>query len=76
MSRALTLSLGQHSARGRKDRNQDFHGAITPTGPQLELKGVAVALADGISTSAEAALTRPRSTVKPVWKRASPTSIV
>ena len=51
MSRALTLSLGQHSARGRKDRNQDFHGALIPDEPLLGLKGIAVALADGISTS-------------------------
>lgn len=51
MSRALTVSLGQHSARGRKPRNQDFHGAVVPTGAALALKGVAVALADGISPS-------------------------
>src|SRR5690606_9643560 len=31
---------------------------------------------EGISTVAHAALRRPRSTVKPVWKSASPTSIV
>ncbi len=31
---------------------------------------------DGTSTTADAALRRPRSTVKPVWNSASPTSIV
>ncbi|GEO99901.1 bifunctional protein-serine/threonine kinase/phosphatase [Methylobacterium haplocladii] len=48
----LTVSLGQHSARGRKDANQDFYGALVPRQPDLGLKGVAVALADGISSSA------------------------
>ncbi len=31
---------------------------------------------EGTSTAADAALSRPRSTVKPVWNRARPTSIV
>jgi serine/threonine protein phosphatase PrpC len=47
----LKVSLGQHSDRGRKESNQDFHGACVPGGPQLGSKGVAVALADGISSS-------------------------
>jgi serine/threonine protein phosphatase PrpC len=47
----LKLSIGQHSDRGRKEANQDFHGAMIPTEPVLGLKGVAVALADGISSS-------------------------
>src|SRR5690606_37473 len=33
-------------------------------------------LIEGMSTRADAALRRPRSTVKPVWNRARPTSIV
>ncbi|GJE54363.1 MULTISPECIES: bifunctional protein-serine/threonine kinase/phosphatase [Methylobacterium] len=48
----LTVSIGQHSARGRKAANQDFHGALVPRQPDLGLKGIAVALADGISSSA------------------------
>src|SRR4030095_7585610 len=40
-----------HSDRGRKESNQDFHGAMIPGEPVLGLKGVAVALADGISSS-------------------------
>jgi len=48
----LTISLGQYSTAGRKRENQDFHGAITPEGERLVSKGVAIALADGISTSA------------------------
>ncbi|MDR7039594.1 serine/threonine protein phosphatase PrpC/predicted Ser/Thr protein kinase [Methylobacterium sp. BE186] len=48
----LTLSLGQHSERGRKATNQDFHGALIPERPTLALKGAAVAIADGIGSSA------------------------
>ena len=51
MSSALTVSVGQHSDRGRKEANQDFHGIRIPTEPQLSSKGVAFALADGISSS-------------------------
>lgn len=47
----LTISLGQYSRQGRKAVNQDFHGAYTPPEPQLSLKGIAIALADGISSS-------------------------
>lgn len=48
----LTLSLGQHSEAGRKETNQDFHGALIPEQPALALKGAAVAVADGIGSSA------------------------
>ncbi len=51
MVRALAVSIGQHSDKGRKDLNQDFHGAIVPAGTELAMKGVALAIADGISTS-------------------------
>ena len=47
----LKISLGQHSERGRKEINQDFHGAWIPEEPLLGAKGVAIALADGISSS-------------------------
>ncbi|MET0532832.1 MAG: bifunctional protein-serine/threonine kinase/phosphatase [Steroidobacter sp.] len=47
----LQVSLGQHSIAGRKDSNQDFHGACIPDEPQLTTKGIAVALADGVSSS-------------------------
>lgn len=50
MSR-LAISIGQHSDKGRKEANQDFHGALIPEEPLLSLKGIAVVLADGISTS-------------------------
>lgn len=51
MSTQLRIAIGQCSDRGRKPTNQDFHGAIVPNEPQLSAKGVAVALADGISSS-------------------------
>jgi serine/threonine protein phosphatase PrpC/ribosomal protein L39E len=51
MTENLRVTIGQHSTAGRKAVNQDFHGALIPRGPLLAAKGVAVALADGISTS-------------------------
>ncbi|MBI2276289.1 MAG: bifunctional protein-serine/threonine kinase/phosphatase [Dechloromonas sp.] len=52
MNQQLKVSVGQHSAAGRKEINQDFHGALVPREPQLTAKGVALALADGVSSSA------------------------
>lgn len=51
MLQQLRVSIGQYSDKGRKQINQDFHGAFIPTGSQLDLKGVSLALADGISSS-------------------------
>src|SRR5437899_12288701 len=51
MPGALKISAGQYSDRGRKETNQDFHGMLIPEEPQLSSKGIAVALADGISSS-------------------------
>ena len=51
MARELKISIGQHSDKGRKEINQDFHGALIPEQPALGLKGIAIALADGISSS-------------------------
>lgn len=48
----LKITMGQHSDKGRKEINQDFHGAYVPLEPQLSVKGIAIALADGISSSA------------------------
>ena len=47
----LKISVGQHSDKGRKKTNQDFHGVLIPAEPLLSLKGIAVVLADGISSS-------------------------
>ena len=52
MDQPLTLSVGQHTDRGRKDANQDCHGAVVPREPQRSTKGAALALADGIGSSA------------------------
>jgi serine/threonine protein phosphatase PrpC len=51
MSRQLKITAGQYSDKGRKEINQDFHGVLVPREPQLGSKGIAIALADGISSS-------------------------
>lgn len=51
MSDTLAVSIGQSSRAGRKPENQDFHGAIVPSGAALALKGITLAIADGISSS-------------------------
>ena len=48
----LKISVGQYSDSGRKETNQDFHGVLIPDEPLLDMKGIAIALADGISSSA------------------------
>lgn len=52
MSTPLTLSVGQHTDRGRKPSNQDCHGAALPRESLRATKGAALALADGIGSSA------------------------
>ena len=49
--KALRVSVGQHSDKGRKEANQDFHGVLIPKEPLLSAKGIAIALADGIGSS-------------------------
>ncbi|MDH5547542.1 MAG: bifunctional protein-serine/threonine kinase/phosphatase [Gammaproteobacteria bacterium] len=51
MQKQLQVALGQYSDKGRKAKNQDFHGAFIPKEPMLSSKGIAIALADGISSS-------------------------
>lgn len=51
MKSRLELSISQYSTGGRKDVNQDFHDICIPNEPQLTLKGVAIAIADGIGSS-------------------------
>ena len=51
MPRELQISVGQNSDKGRKEINQDFHGVLIPGEPLLSTKGIAVVLADGISSS-------------------------
>lgn len=52
----LSLRIGQHSERGAKPANEDFHGMLVPEGQALQLKGVAIAIADGMSSSEAARL--------------------
>ena len=52
MASDLAITIGQYSDKGAKAENQDFYGAIIPDGPALALKGIAIAIADGISSSA------------------------
>ena len=47
----LRVSIGQHSDKGRKAANQDFHGACVPAGPAQPAKAWPLALADGIGSS-------------------------
>ncbi|GAB3364718.1 MULTISPECIES: protein kinase domain-containing protein [Giesbergeria] len=47
----LKITAGQYSDAGRKEQNQDFHGLCIPQGSPLQNKGIAIALADGISSS-------------------------
>ncbi len=51
MKNQLTVSVGQYTSKGRKELNQDFHDVRIPNEPLLSTKGIAVALADGISSS-------------------------
>src|SRR5437879_3628146 len=51
MSHGLQISVGQCSDKGDKEINQDFHGVLVPGEPLLSSKGIAVVLADGISSS-------------------------
>ena len=50
-SQPLTISLGQATDKGKKAINQDFHGLLAPQEPLLTSKGIAMAIADGISSS-------------------------
>src|SRR5690554_962428 len=51
MTSQLAVSTGQHTDQGPKPVNQDFHGLIIPDNHQLGTKGIAVTIADGISSS-------------------------
>ena len=45
------ISIGQCSSAGPKPRNDDSYGVAIPEGALLETKGIAMAIADGMSTS-------------------------
>jgi serine/threonine protein phosphatase PrpC len=51
MTALLKVSVGQFSDKGQKKINQDFHGVKLPDKLERQTKGIALALADGISSS-------------------------
>jgi protein phosphatase len=44
----LQASLGYSSLTGPRPRNEDFCGAVTPEGPELDAKGILAVVADGL----------------------------
>ncbi len=55
MKTHLAISIGQCSDKGIKDRNEDFHGIVSPEDTALDIKGIACAIADGMGSCAQAA---------------------
>lgn len=51
MKKQIAITLGQSSTAGLKADNEDFYGAYIPNDSQLESKGIAIAIADGMSGS-------------------------
>lgn len=51
MTNQIQFTSGQYSDRGLKEINQDFHGLSVPDTNHIGSKGIALAIADGISTS-------------------------
>lgn len=49
----LAISIGQCSITGPRPRNEDFAGAVTPTGETLDAKGMLLAVADGVGGHAK-----------------------
>lgn len=49
--KALCISIGSATNKGKKDINQDFLGCQIPPEPLLTTRGVSLAIADGISSS-------------------------
>ncbi len=45
------VMIGQCSIAGRKARNDDSYGVVVPAAPLLATKGIAMAIADGMSSS-------------------------
>ena len=57
MGRGLQISIGQHSDKGRKPVNQDFHGALIPTVLGNLVGGLAFT---GLTLYATHVLTKPK----------------
>ncbi|VUD40533.1 Serine/threonine-protein kinase StkP [Thalassocella blandensis] len=54
LTSSLQITLSQFSDKGPKDENQDTLGARIPEGALLVSKGIALAIADGVSSSQSA----------------------
>jgi protein phosphatase len=46
---ALKLAIGERTATGPRERNEDFCGVVTPSNEQLATKGALLVVADGVS---------------------------
>ncbi|HLA36455.1 MAG TPA: bifunctional protein-serine/threonine kinase/phosphatase [Rhodocyclaceae bacterium] len=44
----LRIEIGHSSLEGRRQRNEDYVGACTPEGGELESKGIVLVVADGV----------------------------
>ena len=55
MKTQLSISIGQRSDKGIKDRNEDFYGVSSSEDTALDNKGIACAIADGMGSCAQAA---------------------
>jgi serine/threonine protein phosphatase PrpC len=51
MTQGPAVTIGQCSEAGRKDRNDDSYGVLVPDRVLAETKGIAMAIADGMSSS-------------------------
>ncbi len=51
MSHEARISVGQSSLTGRKDRNDDSYGVVVPAAELVTTHGIAIAIADGMSSS-------------------------
>lgn len=49
----LDLSVGHATQTGKRERNEDFCGIVTPDGAELAARGALLAVADGVSGSGE-----------------------
>lgn len=54
LNSAIQIDFAQHSEAGVKEQNQDTVGARIPEGSSLISKGIAIAIADGVSSSSAA----------------------
>jgi serine/threonine protein phosphatase PrpC len=51
MATELSITVGQYSQTGRKEKNQDAIGVSVPPEPLLSTKGIVAVIADGVSSS-------------------------